>query len=164
MIHVKIWYAEQWLGEWELSSAHHRSALAKTLQLEQVKEDSSHLLSVRDDRFTLLLALLQRKHAHGLHGASDICVLPDCLPILSKMRIRWGEWNTPNHPASNGGKCQRDHSVPLIIQNTFKRQLTLHGTSKSGPEESSWCHGDAITSKGWGIGGHLPGKKINILH
>lgn len=78
-----------------------------------------------------------------------------CLCRLSKTRIRWGEGKSPNHPSSNGGKCQRNHSAPLIIQNTFKRLLTLHGTSKSGPEESRWCHNDAITSKGRWLGGHV---------
>lgn len=65
-----------------------------------------------------------------------------------RQRMRWGEGNTPNHPTSNGGECHRDHSAPFIIQNTYKRLLTLHGTPKSGPEEARRCHGDAITGKG----------------
>lgn len=31
MIHVIIWHSEQWLGEWELSSTRHHSAMAKNI-------------------------------------------------------------------------------------------------------------------------------------
>lgn len=79
MIHGKIWYAEQWLGEWELSSARHRSALAKTLSFEQVKVDSFTIYAVWDDLSTLFHCRV--KHAHSLHGASDTCMASDCVSL-----------------------------------------------------------------------------------
>lgn len=86
-------------------------------------------------------------HAACMEHLPYTCWLTVSLQAV-KDAVKTGRRKDPNHPTSNGGKCQRNHSVPSIIQTTFKGLLTLHSTSKSGPQESRWCHSDAITSKG----------------
>lgn len=52
MIHVLIWHAEWWLGEWEKAAVTNAQQWLKTVWWEEEKTgDFLHLLSVRDDLF-----------------------------------------------------------------------------------------------------------------
>lgn len=128
MIHVIIWHVEQWLGEWELRSTRQRAVMAKNI-IVRGGEPLSFSPFTQHERWSF--------HVLPALGAEETCTWlvwsichthADWLSLcrLSKMLTRWGEGKTPNHATSNGGKCQRNHSMPSIIQTTFKGRLTLH--------------------------------------
>lgn len=116
MIHVINWHVEQWLGEWELRSARHRSVIAKNIMvrggeplsfspLTQHKRWSFDMLPAlgAEETCTRLACRIWHTHANWL-----------CLCRLSKMLTRWGEGKTPNHPTSNGGKMSEESCLQLF--------------------------------------------------